>query len=146
MDTPMHPALVGFTDIRTLAIEDWEKFWGEGEQFLTLAENAFTKGKKAFTAEILYNLIAMAIEKLVMSALMHIGKLPYNHTMHDLADALEEWMPEAIEGKAEQLRALDKHQEICDPYSITLRTPTMDDIADMLQLARWLEKQLAVSL
>ena len=143
MNSPPDSALVGFADIRTQSIEDWQNFRVEGLQFLHLAENAYAKKKKAFTPEILYNLIAMAIEKLAMSALMHIGRLPYNHTMHDLADALEEWIPAAIAGMEESVRALDKHQEICDPYSFTLRTPSMDDIAHMLQLARILEQRLA---
>lgn len=143
----MNPAtgttLVGFADIRTQPIEDWQNFRVEGLQYLHLADKAFAKKKKAFTPEILYNLIAMAIEKLVMSALMHIGRLPYNHTMHDLAAALEEWLPAAVADMAEPLRALDKHQEICDPESYTLRPPTMNDIGQMLILAHQLEQRLA---
>jgi hypothetical protein len=142
MTNPMHPALVGFADIRPQAIEDWGQFRLEGEQFLDLAENAFLKKKEAFTTEILYNLVAMAIEKLVMGALMQIGRLPYNHTMHDLVYALEEWMPEAIRGMADPIRNLDKYQEICDPYSVTIRTPTMEDIETMLHLARQLQQRL----
>ena len=138
-----HPALVGFADIRTQAIDDWQQYKIEGRQYLNLAETAYRKKKKAFTAEILYNLIAMGIEKLVMSGLMEIGRLPYNHTMHDLADALEEWRPEAIEGMAEAIRNLDSHQEICDPYVCTIRIPTPAEIENMLVLARQLEQRLS---
>nr|WP_321465218.1 hypothetical protein [uncultured Desulfobulbus sp.] len=135
-------SLVGFADIRTQAIENWEEYKVEGRQFLQLAETAFRHKKKVFTTEILYNLIAMAIEKLVMSALMEIGRLPYNHTMHDLVDALERWMPEAIAGMEESVRQLDSYQDICDPYACSIKIPTVEEIETMLGLARKLEKRL----
>ena len=146
MINSLHPALVGFADIRPLAIEDWEQYRREGEQFLNLAEGAFLNKKKAFTTEILYNLIAMAIEKLVMGALMEIGRLPYNHTMHDLVAALVEWLPGTIQGLEESVRVLDSYQEICDPYVCTIKVPTATEIENMLALARRLEQRLATSL
>ena len=145
MATPLHPALVGFADIRLQAIEDWEKYRIEGEQFLRLAEGAFLNKKKAFTTEILYNLIAMGIEKLVMAALMGIGRLPYNHTMNDLVAALEEWLPETIRGMEDSVRLLDSYQEICDPYICTIKVLTAVEIENMLALARRLEQRLVVA-
>jgi hypothetical protein len=145
MATPLHPALVGFADIRPVAIDDWEQYRLEGEQFLNLAEKAFLHQKKPFTTEILYNLIAMAIEKLVMAALMEIGRLPYNHTMHDLVAALEEWLPETIRNMEDSVRALDSYQEICDPYICTIKVPTAAEIENMLALARRLERRFVSS-
>ncbi len=137
-----HPALVGFADIRTQAIDDWQQYKLEGRQYLHLAETAHQNKNKTFTTEILYNLIAMAIEKLVMSALMEIGRLPFNHTMHDLVEALEQWMPEAVRGMEASIRNLDSYQEICDPYACTIKIPTMVEIKTMLTLARQLEQRL----
>lgn len=134
--------LVGFADIRTQAIDDWQQYKVEGRQYLRLAETAFANKKKAFTTEILYNLMAMGIEKLVMSALMEIGRLPYNHTMHDLVDALVQWMPETIRGLEDSICGLDSYQEICDPYACTIKVPTPEEIASMLALARELEQRL----
>lgn len=137
-----HSNLVGFGDIRTQSIEDWQTYKAEGQQFLCLAENAYRKQNKVFTPDILYNIIAMAIEKLVMGALMEIGRLPYNHTMHDLAAALEQWMPETILGMADEVRHMDSYQEICDPYACTIKVPTPEEIEAMLLLARRLEGRL----
>lgn len=145
MAIPQQPALVGFADIRLQALEDWEKYRMEGEQFLKLAEGAFLNKKKAFTAEILYNLIAMGMEKLVMAALMAIGRLPYNHTMHDLVAALEEWLPATIRGLEDSVRLLDSYQEICDPYICTIKVLTAVEIKNMLALARQLEQRLAAA-
>lgn len=140
-----HPPLVGFADIRTQAIEDWQQYKREGAQYLNLAERAFRKKNKTFTTEILYNLIAMAIEKLVMSSLMAIGRLPYNHTMHDLVAALEEWLPETVRGLEDPIRNLDSYQDICDPYIATIKHPTVAEIETMLALARQLEERLAAA-
>ncbi len=137
------PALVGFADIRPPAIDDWQQYRLEGQQYLHVAQSAFLLEKKAFTTEILYNLITMAIEKLVMASLMEIGRLPYNHTMHDLVAALEQWLPEVIKGLEEQVRNLDTYQDICDPYSCTIRIPTREEIETMLELARQLKQRLA---
>jgi hypothetical protein len=149
MEKPManllHPALVGFADIRPQAIDDWQQYKLEGRQYLDLAETAYRKQNKTFTTEILYNLIAMAIEKLVMSGLMEIGRLPYNHTMHDLVDAMEEWMPETVRGLEESIRNLDSYQEICDPYACIIKIPTMAEIETMLTLTRQLEQRLEAS-
>lgn len=142
MATFPHSALVGLSDIRTQAIEDWQQYKLEGRQYLNLAETAFRKKKKNFTTEILYNLIAMAIEKLVMGGLMEIGRLPYNHTMRDLVDALEQWMPDAVRGMEESIRNLDSYQDICDPYVCTIKVPTVDEIERMLGLARQLQHRL----
>lgn len=135
-------SLVGFADIDAQALEDWREYKVEGRQYLQLADNAFRKKKKMFTNEILYNLIAMAIEKLVMSALMEIGRLPYNHTMHDLAASLEQWMPETIQGMKEAISQLDNYQDICDPYACSIKIPTVEEIETMLGLARRLEQRL----
>ena len=138
----VHQALVGFADIRPQAIDDWEQYRLEGHQYLNLAQSAFVNKNKAFTAEIIYNLMAMGIEKLVMASLMEIGRLPYNHTMHDLVAALEQWLPEAIRDLEEQVRDLDRYQDMCDPYNCTIRVPNRSEIKTMLGLARQLEQRL----
>lgn len=136
------PPLVGFADIRPPPIDDWGQYRLEGQQYLNLADAAFTKKKAAFTPIILYNIFAMAIEKLVMSALMEVGRLPYNHTMYDLVEAMELWLPEKIAGMGERLRALDRYQEICDLENTRIIEPTMDELAQMLQVSRQLERSL----
>ncbi len=74
-------SLLVLADIRPRAIDDWPRYREEGEQLLQLAERAHGRHMKAFTTTILYNLVAMATEKLVMAALMRCGQLPDNHTL-----------------------------------------------------------------
>ena len=133
---PLPPAkLVGFSEIKPQPISDWQEFLKEGNQFLATATNAFILQREVFTAEILYNLVAMAIEKLIMALLMNSGNLPYNHTMHDLVESMEEFLPGCLTDLGDELKALDAFQEICDIESYTIRPPDSAEIARMLELA-----------
>ena len=129
-------------------IQGWEDFWSEGKAFLRTASAAYAQHKKAFTTVILYNIIAMAIEKFVMTALMCQGKMPNNHTMKDLVEAMDETFPGAMSGIREGLLNLDQYQEICDVDTFNITGPAMEEIPVMLGLAGRLrdlvEQQLLV--
>ena len=125
---------------RAQPIPGWETFLQEGEAFLKAAAGAHARGKEAFTPVILYNITAMAIEKLVMAALMQRGALPCNHTMADLVEALESMVPAEIAGLKEDLLALDRYQEICALDSFLIAPPGMADIPAMLGLAEELRQ------
>jgi hypothetical protein len=121
-------------------ISGWEDFWGEGKAFLKTASLAYAQRRKAFTTVILYNIIAMAIEKFVMTALMCEGKLPYNHTMKDLVEAMDEAFPGAMSDIREGLLELDRYQEICDIDTFNISGPAMEEIPTMLGLANRLQE------
>lgn len=116
-------------------IKGWEDYFQHGEGYLNAAVGAHRKAIQAFTPEILYNLVAMAIEKFVMAALMRHGALPYNHTMADLVEAMEQTFPGRMGEIGEGLLALDKYQEICDIDTFNIRPPSLDEIPAMLDLA-----------
>ena len=128
-------SMVSFSDIKSEPITGWQEFLKEGNQFLSTARNAYANKREAFTAEVLYNLVAMAIEKLIMALLMKNGNLPYNHTMHDLVAAMDEFLPEVLEGLGDKLKALDAFQEICDKENYTIITPSMSEVSRMIDLA-----------
>lgn len=84
------PSLVAFSEIKpVVAITGWQDFLVEGDAYLKTGNGAYAKRRTVFTPEIIYNIIAMGIEKLVMATLMKVGELPYNHTMYDL---VKPWM------------------------------------------------------
>ena len=127
--------LAGFPEVKSEPIKGWQEFLEEGNQFLATANNAYTQRKEPFTTPILYNLVAMAMEKLIMALLMKNGKLPYNHTMHDLVEAIDEFLPGELEGLGAELKAWDGFQDICDIESYSITPPTMGQIGGMLTLA-----------
>ncbi|MCI5120312.1 MAG: hypothetical protein D3908_03790 [Candidatus Electrothrix sp. AUS4] len=116
-------------------IKGWEEFLSDGEGYLNTATGAYTKRKMIFTPEILYNLVAMAIEKFVMAALMQRGTMPYNHTMADLVEAMEATFPGKMTELSEGLLEMDKYQEICDLDGFKITPPGPEKIPGMLELA-----------
>ncbi|HER63366.1 MAG TPA: hypothetical protein ENO11_05250 [Desulfobacteraceae bacterium] len=131
-------ALTSLVSIRP--IQGWQEFLEAGNRYLRTAKGAYINRRKIFTAGILYNIIAMAVEKFVMAALMRHGTMPYNHTMADLVEAMEETFPGALADIREGLLHLDTYQDICDPWEFTIIEPTMDDIQAMLDLAEKLRE------
>ncbi len=116
-------------------IEDWRKYMDDGEKFLTTALNGAQKRPKVFTPEILYNLTAMAIEKFCMGYLMYHGDLADNHTMADLAEAVERHtgpLPELTP----KLLFLDSFQEICNLSTYKRRPPNKKEITEILSIGQ----------
>jgi len=116
-------------------IKGWQQFIKEGEQYLRTAVNAAVKRREVFTSEILYNVTGMAIEKYLMGLLMFHGELADNHTMADLARAVE-----GVVGEQKKLTAkllfLDSFQEICSVDTYSRKVPSDDDIVEILAIGR----------
>lgn len=116
-----------------IAIQNWQEFRRDGEQFLNTALRAHEKKKKGFSPETLYNLTCMAIEKIIMAFLMKNGDLAQNHTMADLLFSLEEHLGNNSE-IAEKLLWLDSFQEICDLDEYTIQTPGPEETSKILNI------------
>lgn len=125
----------------TVQIEDWRSYRRDGLQFLNTALNAHRRRKKTFSAEALYNLTCMSIEKLVMAFLMSRGKLPENHTMGDLYDALAIHLGHDDE-LSRRFAFLDSFQDICDQDTMNLRHPDADDIDAILVIGSEVKQML----
>jgi hypothetical protein len=119
-------------------IRGWEEFLQDGEGYLRTAQGAYRKQRPVFTAEILYNIIAMGIEKFIMAALMRHGTMPYNHTMADLVEAMEQTFPGRMDKLGPGLLKMDSYQEICDLDGFKISPPDMEEIPNMLDLAEQL--------
>ena len=118
-----------------IQISDWRQYLKEGEQYLCTAVGAAERRSDVFTPEILYNITAMAIEKLIMGYLMSRGDLADNHTMGDLLDAVERNAGPQPE-LAAKLRFLDGYQEICDIDTFRHDAPDLSDIPEILAIGQ----------
>jgi len=125
-----------------LGIENWMEYRRDGEQFLHVALMARKKEKLHFTPEIIYNLTGMAIEKLIMAYLMKHGDLAENHTMADLAAALERHTGE-LPRITEKLRYLDSFQEICDLDTFNVIKPGEEHTDTILAIGQEVRDFLA---
>lgn len=116
-----------------IQIDNWRDYRRDGEKFLHTATEAYHKKKKAFSTDTLYNVICMAIEKLIMAFLMKKGDLAENHTMADLLRALQLHLGDMPE-LGEKLMYLDAFQEICSLENFTVHTPSEEDVVKMLAI------------
>jgi hypothetical protein len=94
--------------------EKWSEFMTEGDAYLKTARGG-QKRPGIFTPEILYNLLAMAIEKHIMAALIFKGTLADNHTFTDMIHSARELCP-LHDALIEKLIALESYQEICPVF------------------------------
>lgn len=124
----------------------YEAFMDEGNKYLKTARGG-VKRPAVFTAEILYNLLGLAIEKHVMGALMAKGKLADNHTFTDLIDAANQ--VGGIDADiAEKLRKFESYQNICPVFAGYHRTePPAEAIPEMITTAEavqaWAQRMIA---
>lgn len=124
----------------------YKSFLEEGNKYLKTARGG-VKRPAVFTAEILYNIIGLAIEKHIMAALMANGQLADNHTFTDLIDATKQ-IGEIDEAIADQLRKFESYQNICPVFAGYHRTEPPDEaIPEMIATAEavqlWAEKMIA---
>ena len=123
-------------------------FMGEGDAYLKTARGGM-KRSKIFTPEILYNIIAMAIEKHIMAALMAKGELADNHTFTDLIDATKQigGIDDVI---AESLRKFEAYQNICPVFAgYQSADVPADVIPDMIETAdavrNWTQRHMVAA-
>jgi hypothetical protein len=115
--------------------EKWSEFVREGDAYLKTARGG-QKRSGVFTPEILYNLLAMAIEKHIMAALIFKGTLADNHTFSDLINSARLVCPidEAIESK---LIEFESYQELCPIFDGYNRKEfPADKVAEMVHVAQ----------
>ena len=129
-----------FTEI--VPLDNWQDYLRDGKQFLGVARRAYTQKRRTFTTEILYNLVAMGIEKLVMAFLMKNGDLAENHTMGDLFLSLQKHLGD-LPGYQEDFRFLDSFQEICDLAQYTRKIPDSKEMSRILVIGNRVELLLS---
>jgi hypothetical protein len=108
----------------------WRGYYDDGEKFLKAAT---VPGKKrVFGAEIVYNVLCMAVEKYFMAFFVFNKTMPDNHTMKDLVESAERIAPVSVPLKSNML-FLDEFQNIC---AISSYKRIIPDAADMERIIR----------
>ncbi len=99
----------------------YEEYVKDGEGYLRAAVNG-QKRPEIFTPEIIYNILAMAIEKFVMATLISRKMMADNHTFIDLIGAAAQISPFSDE-LVKALKDLQVYQEICPVFEGYNRDP-----------------------
>ncbi len=126
--------------------EKWSEFMTEGDAYLKTARGG-QKRPGVFTPEILYNLLAMAIEKHIMAALIFKGTLADNHTFTDMIQSAKELCP-LDDALIEKLVELESYQEICPVFDGYNRKEFPSDevpvmVAAAEQVQQWSKQLIA---
>lgn len=104
----------------------WNDFYIQGIQYMHAAEKSIVRGD-VFTPVIIYNISAIAIEKLIMGACMSAGELPLCHSLSGMADFAKN-----VIGLDQQLvddmNLMDKMQMLCSADDISVKDPEIEDI------------------
>ncbi|WP_373498793.1 hypothetical protein [Desulfococcus sp.] len=116
-----------------IPMQGWQIFIDEGDRYLKTAMNGSRRRPRVFTPEILYNLIAMAIEKHAMGYLMYHHQLPDNHTLRDLMDALRK-VGDLNEDLYGRVVDMDRFQEICSVFQYRRDIPEAADVATFMDI------------
>lgn len=105
-------------------------YWGDGVKFHRTAVGA-QKRREVFTPEIVYNLLAMAIEKYFMAFFEDNHTMPDNHTFTDLMNSANRIRPLPID-LAEDLTTLEGLQDVCPIFEDYQRhEPTESQLTKM---------------
>jgi hypothetical protein len=117
----------------------WREYYDDGEKFLKAATG---KGKKkVFNAEIVYNVLCMAVEKFFMAFFVFKKTMPDNHTMKDLVESAERIAPVSDTLKSNML-FLDGFQNICAISAYKRIIPGAADMERIIQTG-FLAKEFA---
>ena len=127
--------------------KEWHEYVNDGCKYLKTAVNGSVKRKNVFTPEIIFNIVAMSIEKNIMGYLLYNNCLPENHTLRDLADAVRLIYP--FENDLfEKLVDMDRFQEICCIDLYERKIPDEDDVKEFLDIGQkvraFVKEQLAL--
>jgi len=122
---------------------EWKQYIEDGNNYLKTAVKGHENRKQVFTPEIIYNIVSMSIEKQIMGLLMYHNRLPENHTLRDLTDAIRELCP-AAEGEtscfpdelSEKLLAMDRFQEICCIDLYHREIPREEDVCAFIDIGQ----------
>jgi hypothetical protein len=116
---------------------DWYDHVVAGIQYLKTVVKGQSR-PSVFTNELKYNLITLAVEKLLVGLSFHHGKLPEHHRLDGLVDAVAQMDPMDPE-LVKRVKALDGYQELCSLEIYSRPIPNDVEIQAMLKTAKEVE-------
>jgi hypothetical protein len=111
-------------------ITGYQQFISDAEAYYKTATNG-SKNKDKFTNEILYNIIAMSMEKYIVGLLMYHNHMATHHTLTSLIKEAIEYIDFSSE-LIDEMAYFDMFQFICSVENYKLIKPSDQDILNML--------------
>jgi hypothetical protein len=99
-----------------------------------------SEGNNIFTPVIIYNMSAMAIEKLLMGVLVLHGDLPYSHTLGGMAEFAKDIV--GLDDKlVDDMNIMGEMQMICSEDGILFKEPESKDISFFIDVMKRIHTQ-----
>jgi len=113
----------------------WEKFINDGNKYLKTAVNGCKNRKKVFTPDIIYHIVSMSIENHIMGYLFYHNRMPDNHTLVDLINAVKE-ISEVDDDLYKRILLMNRFQEaVCSLSAHIAEVPEDKDVKEFLTVA-----------
>lgn len=112
--------------------QDWQNHIDTGRSFLQTARNGL-KRPSVFNNELIYHLIAMAIEKLLVGVYQFHRQMPVDHTLDGLVDDLATICP-LDKDLGEQIKGLGRFDDMCPLVPVNRKIPDVMQIQAMLAI------------
>ncbi len=113
----------------------------EAEGYLRVAQAGLERPEK-FSAETLFQLVALAVEGFWLAYLDENGNVPSHHGFRDLIKAAEAVGPVPAD-LADAVRGLDRYQSLCAWIPVEPRKPLREEIPGLIDVARRVEHYTA---
>ena len=122
----------------------WQEHISAGQKYLKTAGNGLAR-PLVFNNELIYQLTAMAVEKLLVGVFQYHHKMPAGHTLDGLVDELSLFCP-LDEDLAESIKSLGRFDDMCPLVPVNRSIPNDVEIETILtvgrQVAAFAERQV----
>jgi hypothetical protein len=113
---------------------DWQEHIITGRRYLKTASNGRAR-PAVFTNELIYQLTAMAIEKLLVGIWQYHKQMPFDHTLDGLVDGLTPICP-LEKGLADSIKEIGRFDDMCPLVPVHRVVPNDTEIKDMLNVGQ----------
>ena len=123
---------------------DWQEHISTGRKYLKTAGNGLTR-PSVFNNELIYQLTAMAVEKLLVAVFQYHHRMPADHTLDGLVDELALFCP-LDEDLADRIKELGRFDDMCPLIPVNRIVPDDTEIKAILavgsQVVAFAERQV----
>lgn len=114
------------------AITGWQDHILDGRKYLKTASNGRSR-PAVFNNELIFQLAAMAIEKLIVGVSQYHHRMPADHTLSGLVDGLTPVCPIGTE-LADRIRRVEQIDDMCALTPFHRSAPSDKQVLDILEV------------
>jgi hypothetical protein len=116
------------------SITGWQSHIQDGRKYLKTATSGQSR-PAVFNNELIFQLAAMAIEKLMVGVSQYHHQMPFDHTLSGLIDSLSPVCPMDPE-LADRIRAIERMDDMCSLTPVLRSAPSDTAVRGILDVGR----------